>query len=118
MCRIEKWQILRLQIRSTVSGFFLGVAALALIPALFYGIEGLYESDLFRYLSIVATESRYLLGNWKVAALSVAESTPLMGSISVVALLLFAISFLRRFVSYRHSLSVHRVHQRAVAEMT
>jgi len=76
------------------------------IPIIFQIITSFTQSGLYNYLSLISTDSDVLVRYWKDIAISLAESLPVLGIASLLAVLaVFVWSALKARSEVRNSLS-------------
>ncbi len=86
MQRVAARRILRNRIAKGLYGSFLVAMLLAFIPAFQYAAAGASESGFWDYLSLIVSDGAHLSNSWHALALSLAESAPIAGVVSILAI--------------------------------
>ncbi len=100
ICRVENFEIKRSHRRSMVYETISIIGLLFLIPVIYYIIISSTQSGFGKYISLIYTDSSYILTNWKEFTLSIMSSIPIMGVIVILSILFIVVSSLRRTVRY------------------
>ena len=98
--RVENFEIKRSHRRSLAHGSIFLAAFCAFVPAVYYIITSSAQSGFGQYLSLILSDSSYVLENWKQFTLSTISSLPIMSVIAILLSLFIVLSALRRTVRY------------------
>ena len=113
MNKVEHRELALARGRTLGFGLVLIFVVAALIPAVTYLSSASKASGLGQYISLLLSDSSYVMSHWQDLAFSITESLPIMAIVMIVALLLIGLSSLRWFMRYQGYLSDHllTVHQ-------
>ena len=100
ICRVEKFEVKRSHRMSVAFETISILAAVAIVPLVYYILQSSSQSGFGRYMSLISSDTTYMMQNWKEFLMSAASSLPLTGGIVILVVLLVAASSLRRTVYY------------------
>ena len=100
ICRVEKFEVSRSHRSSVAFSAISAAAIVALVPIIIYVWHSSSRSGFGQYMSLVSSDSAYMLEHWKEFLLSAATSLPIMGAIVVLLILLIFVNSIRRMMSY------------------
>ncbi|MEI6305030.1 MAG: hypothetical protein WCP09_03395 [Candidatus Taylorbacteria bacterium] len=100
ICRVENFEITRSHRRSIAYSTISVIAFFALIPAIYMIVISITQSGFGKYLSLVFSDSSYVIDNWKQFLLSTVSSLPIMSGIAILLALFIILGALRRTIKY------------------
>ncbi|MFA6554653.1 MAG: hypothetical protein WCS89_04085 [Candidatus Paceibacterota bacterium] len=105
MEKITKYETRHFRIRVALHSILTIGTSLAFIPTISYFGEGLSQSGFSSYMSLIISDSSYVMSHFGNLVLSVATSWPVLASIIVLGLTIILINSIRRIVQYSSALS-------------
>ena len=109
ICRVEQFEITRSHRKSVVYMVVSLVAFFTLVPAIYYILVSSSQSGFGSYISLIASDSTYMIQNWKEHSLSIVSSLPITGVMASLLVLLITMYTMRRTIRYsEYSQSVKR----------
>ena len=107
--RIAQRELALLRLKLTVICVFLVAIIGAFVPVISDLSQNLSSSGISSYLSIIISDSQYVLANWSDLLFSIVSSWPIISTAAVVALLLLMTISIRGLKHYTSSFSTYRL---------
>ncbi len=98
--RIERSKTAQAGRRAFAFGIFALGALAALVTVVQYVGAQAANSGLYDYLSLLVSDSGYVINNWKTAGLSIIESLPMIGITLTIATLLISVYAFKKSAGY------------------
>lgn len=105
--RIEHATNVRAQRKAFAYGLFAIGALITLVLTLQYSSTQATHSGFYEYISLFASDSTYMLNNWKTTLITVAESLPMMGIVLTLGTLLISVYAFKKSATYAKESHFH-----------